>query len=239
MEGTVMQQHQGNMVSSLRDIEEFLDGNAVKLAGVVQSSLKANLRDAIVELDGHAADQSGNTTEAQSSTARHRAERTALTRDLMAPIARIARVQLPGVVGIETLRMPKTRINAEQLAAAARGMAIAAAPYAATFIAAGVPADFATQLNSISDAMLGFRITRAQSIGRVSGATERLRDRLTEARRVVHAIDALVKTTLKDDPTLLASWNQVKRVRKTRGRNVATALTLAVPTTAPTIVAAA
>lgn len=120
----------------------------------------------------------------------------------MAPIARIAQVQLPGVVGIEKLRMPKTRINAEQLAAVARGMATAAAPYASTFIAAGVPADFATQLNSVSDTMLGFRTNRAQSIGRVTGATKQFKSGLTDARRVVHAIDALVKSALKEDPTL-------------------------------------
>ena len=236
-----MQQNEGNMVASLRDIAEFLDGNAVKLAGVVQTSLTANLRDAIAELDGHAADQSGNATQAQSSTARLRAERTALTRDLMMPIARIAQVKLPGVVGIEKLGMPKTRVNAEQLAAAARGMATAAAPYASTFIAAGVPADFATQLNSVSETMLGFRKTRAQSIGKVSGATKQFKSGLTGARRVVHAIDALVKSALKDDPTLLATWNQVKRVRKTRGRNTPspTPVTPAVSTIAPAIAAAA
>ncbi|MDB4913088.1 MAG: hypothetical protein JWM95_732 [Gemmatimonadetes bacterium] len=232
-----MQQNQGNMVSSLRAIEEFLDGNAAKLGSVVQTSLKKNLHDALVDLDGHATDQSSSTTQAQFSTAKHRDARTALTRDLMAPIARIAKVQLPGVVGIEKLRMPKARTSAEQLAAAARGMAEAASPYTATFIAAGVPADFAAQLNSVVDTMLGHRTERAQSIGKVTGATKSLKGRLAEARRVVHAIDALMKTALKDDSTLLASWNQVKRVHRTRG----TTATTAGPATpsAPAIAAAA
>jgi hypothetical protein len=114
--------------------------------------------------------------------------------------------------------MPNARANVEQLVAAARGMATAAAPHAATFIAAGLPADFIAQLERVSDAMLTARRERAQSIGRASGATTSLRTKLAAARHIVHALDALVCTSVKDNPTLLANWNQVKRVQKVRSR---------------------
>lgn len=216
-----MQITQGHMLLSLRAVQDFLDANSATLSAVVQTSTRQKLDDAVTELSGHASDQSGNTLSAQGSTKKHRALRTVLIRDYMAPIARIAQIELPFTPEIEPLRMPKARANVEQLVAAARGMATAAAPHAQTFIAAGLPVDFIVQLNAVSAAMLGSRREREQSIGRVSGATSSLRTKLVSARQVVHALDALVRVALKDDSTLLATWNQVKRVQKTRGRAVA------------------
>ena len=112
-----MQVSQGHLLLSLRAVQDFLDTNAAALAGVVGTSTRKKLDDAVTELSAHASDQSGNTLSALGSTKKHRAIRTVLLRDYMAPIARIARIELPITPEIEPLRMPKARANVEQLVA--------------------------------------------------------------------------------------------------------------------------
>jgi alkanesulfonate monooxygenase SsuD/methylene tetrahydromethanopterin reductase-like flavin-dependent oxidoreductase (luciferase family) len=65
----------------------------------------------------------------------------------MAPVARIARADLPNTPEFRPLRMPRGRITPEKLAAAGSGMAQAAARYTDTFVAAGLSPDFVAQLN--------------------------------------------------------------------------------------------
>ena len=69
---------------------------------------------------------------------------------------------------------------------------------------------------------------RDASIGKVIGATSGVQDRITEARRLVHVIDAFVRTALKDNASLLANWNGVKRVPKTRSAAVVTPIPIVV-----------
>ena len=241
LEETVMQIVQAQQLFSLRAIRDFLLAHADTLHGVIGTSTMTKLGDGIVELAGHASDQSGNTIEAQGATKKHRALRTVLTRTYMSPIARVARIALSETPEIESLRMPTSRTNVEQLVAAARGMATAATPHAATFIAAGLPADFIGQLQRVSDAMLDSVRERRQSLGRAAGATTRIGTGISEARHVVQALDALVRVALKDEPNLLANWEQVKRVRRTRGRAAiaATSTSAVSPEVAPVTTAVA
>jgi len=211
-----MQLRQAHMLNSLRSADDFIDTNGDALGGVVNSSMRTMLRDSITELSGHASEQSGNTLEARGATKKHLADRTMLLHDCMAPIASIARVELASTPEIEPLRMPKARTNVEQLVAAANGMAKAAARHSQVFIDAGLPANFVTTLESMAQALLESQQARKASIGLAAAATKRLGVRLADGRRVVYALDTLVRTALKDNPTLLASWIQVKRVQQVR-----------------------
>ena len=211
-----MQLRQAHMLNSLRSAEDFVDTNRDTLGGVVNSSIRTTLRASISELSGHASEQTGNTLEARGSTQKHRADRAILLHDCMAPIASIARVELASTPEIEPLRMPKARTNVEQLLAAANGMAKAAAKHSPVFIDAGLPTDFLTTLQSSAQTLLESHQARKASIGLAAGATQSLGLKLAQGRRVVQALDKLVRKELKDNPTLLASWNQVKRVQKVR-----------------------
>jgi type VI protein secretion system component VasF len=66
--------------------------------------------------------------------------------------------------------------------------------------------------------MVELGTTRMQSRGLRGGATSGLRQRLSAGRRIVHVLDAFVKSALKDNGPLLANWNVVKRVQRTTGR---------------------
>lgn len=218
-----MQTTQANMLQSLRTVEGFLEENGARLAGVVQTGARQKLQDAIAELSGHVSAQTGNTLTAQGLTGRQRTLKQALLRDHMAPISRIARAELPQTPEVEPLKMPRGNPGVEKLAAAAYGMATAAAPYGGVFTAAGLPADFIVRLERAADAMVVSLSERSQTRGKRSGATTGLKAKLTTGRRIVHVLDAFVRSALIDDPSLLSSWNTIKRVQRSGARSASDA----------------
>ena len=225
-----MQIRQGNTVRSLRAVEDFLDDNSATFPDIATSGARKKLGGAIATLSAHATDQSGSTISAQSGTQKTRALRAVLRGNYMAPIARIARADLPNTQELLPLRAPRGNPTTEKLAVAARGMAQAAAPYADVFISAGLPPDFIARLNAASDAMLQSIDQRSKNQGRTSGATKGLSATLRVARQTVHILDSFVRVALADDPALLANWNRIKRVQRSR---VSTTAAPATPVAAP------
>jgi hypothetical protein len=126
-----MRTQQGTVFQSLRAIKGFLDEHADKLASVIATGAYKRLDDAIASLDAHAADQTGSYIEGQSLTQRQRNLRTILRRDHMAPVARIARADLPHTSQFRPLRMPRGRITPEKPATAGGSTAQVAAGYVA------------------------------------------------------------------------------------------------------------
>lgn len=207
-----MQSRQGNMLRSLRAVEDFLAANAAILDGVVNTGTRKKLAQTIAALEATVADQAGTSAIAKGGTSRYLTLRLALIRDHMAPIARIARAELPPSAATAELRMPRPGWKVERLAAAARGMAQAAEPYEADFVIAGLPPDFIARLNAASDAMVRSVSERSLTRGRLTGATKGLATTLASGRKLVDAIDALVTSALAGDKAMLANWKRVKRV---------------------------
>jgi hypothetical protein len=85
-------------------------------------------------------------------------------------------------------------------------------------------------LNAGADAMLQSIDQRSKSQGRTSGATKGLSATLRVARQTVHILDSFVRVALADDPALLANWNRIKRVQRSR---VSTTAAPATPVAAP------
>lgn len=224
---------QGSAFRALRAVQAFLDANATALAGVVSSGARKRLDDVIVALDGHAGLQSGSNLAARSATQTQRALREALLRDHMAPIAKIAASELPDSPELEPLRLPLGDPSPERLWALATGMAAAAAQHADVFTTAGLPPDFAAQLNTAADAMLASVDQREQSRATRIGATQGIKTLLSTGRKIVHALDALVKSVLKSDPPLLAAWLVAKRVKLVPGGQPASDPTPPAPTPPP------
>ena len=228
-----MQTTQGSVLESLQAVQTFLTDNADRLAGVVKTGARQKLDEAIAELTTHAEEQQGSHLAAQGNTQEKRNLQLVLRRDHMAPIARIARAELPPTPAVEPLRMPKGRPTVARLAALADGMANAAAPFADTFISAGLPTDFIAQLRAATTALVAAVAERNQNRGKRGGATTGLKQKLGRARRIVHVLDAFIQTALKDDQVLLSSWNIVKRVRRNTNRPATPAAPPATPPTAP------
>jgi hypothetical protein len=209
-----MQSRQANMLRSLRNVEEFLTANATTLNGIVNSGTRRKLANAIAVLETVVGEQAGTSASAQGETSQYHALRKVLIRDHMAPIARIASAELPPTPQMSALRMPRPVWKMERLAAAARGMGQVAEPLAATFVEAGLSPEFVARLDAAIDAMVRSHTERAQTRGRLSGATKDLAHTLASSRKLVNVIDALVTTALVHEPGLLRSWKVVKRVRR-------------------------
>jgi len=209
-----MQTKQGAVLESLQAVNTFLDENADQLGDVVRTGVRQRLGDALAELDTHATDQAAGSFVVQGATQRKYMLARQLRRRHMTPIARIARVELSTVPDLEPLKMPKGRPTPERLIAHAEGMAMAAAPFAETFIAAGLPADFIARLKVATGELRAVVTDRAQNRGKQRGATTGLKRQLSSARKLVHVLDAFVQTALEDNASLLASWDVVKRVRR-------------------------
>lgn len=228
-----MRTTQGSILQSLRTVQLFLETNASQLGDVNASGARQDLDAAIVELSGHVVTQAGSTLAAMGLTQRQYALRRVLLRDHMAPIAKIAQAKLPPTPEVAPLRMPIGKPTIERLAALAQGMAKAAEPYAAVFIAAGMPADFIAQLTAAVDPMVAAMSDRTQTRGSRRGATSGLQDTLSSGRKIVHVLDAFMKSALKDNPSLLANWDVVKRVRVIPSRPTPAAAPAPTPTPTP------
>lgn len=234
-----MQTKQGIMLQALRAVQAFLVEHAAQLPTVVGTGMRRKLDEAIAELVAHVGEQSGSAFERDSATQKQRTLRRALVRDHMLKIARIARTELPpSATGIDALRMPKGVPTAEQLFAAAYGMAKAAGPYVDVFTSAALPADFREQLTRAADALVASLADRKQKRSAHRKATLGLRTKLAAGRRLVQVLDALVESELQDEPVMLAGWKLVSRVPKVPGggrpsTSTATAPTQIVPPTAP------
>jgi len=209
-----MQTKQGAVLESLRAVHTFLDENAERLGDVVRTGVRRKLADALAELDTHATDQAAGSFVVQGATKQKYVLARRLRRHHMTPIARIARVELSGTPQLEPLNMPKGRPTPERLIAHAEGMAQAAAPFAETFVESGLPSDFIAQLSAATSELRACVTDRTQSRGKQSGATVGLKQQLSNARKLVHVLDAFVQTALEDNESLLTGWNAVKHVRQ-------------------------
>ena len=212
-----MRTREGRTFQSLRAVKAFLESYTDRLAGVVNTGARKRLDEIIASLTDYVATQGGSDLAAQGATRKQHALRRILLRRHMAAIARVAKADLPYAPALEPLRMPKGKPTAERLAAAAHGMAKAAAPFIDTFTTAGLPADFIEKLDDAADQLLASVAERARCRGERGGATEAIRTRLSEGRKIVAVLDVFVSAALEDDPALLANWNIVKRVQKLPG----------------------
>jgi hypothetical protein len=96
-----------------------------------------------------------------------------------------------------------------------------------------LPSDFIAQLESTADAVVMSLSERTQVRGKGKGATRGLKAKLSSGRKIVNILDAYVTSALKDDPSLLAHWNLVKRVQKVPGRQGTPATPVPVPVPSP------
>jgi hypothetical protein len=228
-----MQTKQGYTLESLRNVKAFLELNADKLNDVIATGAKAELLQTITDLEAYGNQQTQGAAAAKNATRVARALRHALIHDHMAVVSRIGRTKLPNTPEFANLKMPRGNPSTARLIDAAYEMANSAQKNASVFVAAGLPEDFATRLKSAADAVIDARQQRSLSRADRHVATQALKDKLSAARKLVNVLDAMVKTAVRSDPTLLPGWNQVKRVSRITAFGPASAPTASPAPTTP------
>jgi len=209
-----MQTAQGYVLESLRNVRVFLEGNADKLGDVIKTGIKAELLQRIDELEAHSNEQTAGAGTVKDATKIAQARRYTLMHDHMMVISRIGRAKLPHTPELATLKMPHGNPSAARLTEAAYQMANSAQKNAPIFVAAGLPEDFAAKLKAAADAVIESRQQRSLAQANRTVANKALQAKLAAARKLVSVLDAMVKTAIRSDPTLLPGWNQVKHVAK-------------------------
>ena len=145
--------------------------------------------------------------------ARDELERRHALRTLhMSPIVRLARALMGTVEGTGIFRMPEADARSEALVQAANAIHDEAVAYKDTLVQHGLPSDFLEQLAAAAAALKACVDARGVAISLRHKATEDVGSDLKQGRRILTIMDATLTHALKDQPTLLASWRQAKRV---------------------------
>lgn len=211
-----MKQKQSSVRDTLVNVQRFLDANAAALESVNSSGGRKALDDAIAALNGHAVAQAEHQIGSIGETQKQQSLELTLRRQFLRPIAKVAAATLGDVPELGALRLPSITTVGAPLVAAANAMANAAAPYTATFVAAGLRPDFLDGLRALTqqiDSSLGGRSDHA---AKRRGSTIALGSGTGNGRRALQLLDAAVHQSVTDEQ-LLAEWDAVKRIPKKPG----------------------
>ena len=207
-----MQTRQAHRLKALHNAKLFLETHTDRLPGVANGGAKQLLDGVIAEFVDHAWDQRSNDLRSQGSTHSYHELRKALIRDHLAPICALARVKFAGQPELHLFKLPRGNPHCQTLAAAAKVLADNVDKYRTVFIEAGLPGDSTTRLREVTKAMCAAMADRTLRRGGRLGAGTGLRLKLAEGRRILHALDMLVKSEAHGDPALLSAWKDVIRV---------------------------
>ena len=204
----------------LRDVDHFFDNYALVFPQAAASGLRARLFVVLKELEQLRVHQLCSGPD-RSITVRYRQARHALEDDLIAPLVAIARLEVDDARLLKRFRRPRSGPSADALVKLAHGMAMAAEPYEAQFIAAGMPADFRTQMYDRCYEILENRSERCQAQRSASGTTSVIAQLFVEARKLVFCLDGLVRREMAHTPSLRSVWNDVRQLRAMERRAAA------------------
>jgi hypothetical protein len=147
--------------------------------------------------------------------------RLLLRQDHLIPVSRYGRECLRWTAGIErALKVPHARANSATLVLAAERIATAVSPKQRMklFLEANFPRDFIAQIRAaakeLADCSRQDDTTRRQRIR----ATLELRRALSEGRRTIATIEALLLPHFRTQPGLARGWRSVARVPRKQGR---------------------
>lgn len=135
----------------------------------------------------------------------------ALRRNHIRPLVKYAKLGVPEVAELAAVQIPPFRSNNTELATAAFAMADAVTPFQGALTLAGLAPDFIGKMRAAAqalvDAVAGKKGHRRSRVG----ATGAIRKQVETCRRVVGAVDASVKASVREDDPLLFEWQNVVR----------------------------
>lgn len=160
----------------------------------------------VTELAGHSASQVSGVSLARQGTTTRGQARAEVIEDLRA-ISRTAAVMSDDVPGLaDKFRLPRGKINDQNLLALARAFAADAAPFAAQFIAHELRADFLEDLAADIAAFEEAISRQASGVGDHVAANAAIDDGMDRGIETVRKLDAIMKNKYANNPAVLAEW---------------------------------
>ena len=137
----------------------------------------------------------------------------------MLPISRRAATLLKNLAGVDAAcRVPHATASIGTLIVAANAMAEAVKGYRKEFLHAGFKADFLTALRSATRELEQSRREVDRAHKQLVATTAALPAELARAREAIRALDAMLPADPTVPPSLLVSWEKVRKIRARLGR---------------------
>lgn len=202
---------------ALERVQDFLRRFTPASAPPKLEERRRELDEVVARLNALVGDQSSGRREAKDDSKRLGLVRRWLRTEHLEPISLIAKALLPKEPTIQkALAMPPGTLGTRKLIAAATAMRQAAAKYEQTFLDNGRPPGFLEQLDAAIEAVREVPLNRARNVGKHVGARAGLRETEQRARKIVEALDAMVRQAYAGDMEKLAKWRVAKRVQSGR-----------------------
>ena len=201
--------------------------------GSVGRQAFGRVRAASTELATHTVERRKMRGEAVDSKARTRASLT----DLLVRVRRTAQVMAVKRIGPDKRFELPSRNSSQTLLAVAKAFADDAEPFAADFIAHGMPATFMADLRAAIAVFEQAMQRRANGQSGVADSRLRIRAAIIDGLAAVRELDAIVANVLSGDARALQFWQHERRIGPARAASdpAATAKTpaIAAPLTRP------
>lgn len=209
---------QGRALMALYAVDVFIDGHKAKLPKTSSSGARARLSRGLDELALYIRTQEAGALVTKQLTQAKKAKRTALVRDFMTPIARIAKLESSRVPELQPLKTPRGEPGVERLLGHAAGMLVVVSQHVELFVELGLPPTVVEDMLAAIDAVIGTITDRRNQIGQRAGATKGVGRMIVALNKQKAVLDSFVRSDLKDSPSLFASWKLIKRAEPLPGR---------------------
>jgi hypothetical protein len=213
-----MTKGQARTLNALYAVDVFLEFFAARIPNTAANPARQRFARALAELIWHVDTQEAAPLMSRGLTRGKRVKVTALKRDHMRHIVRIARLEAADIPELAALKMPRGEVGIHKLLNSATAMAVIAGEHRDVFIAGGCKPSFVDDLHAAIDDITQTLTSRTQRNGDRAAATIGLKVLLTRCTKLVAILDGFIQTEARDDVALLASWASMKRARRNPAR---------------------
>jgi multidrug efflux pump subunit AcrA (membrane-fusion protein) len=198
-------------LNMLRGVQRFLDVYGAGLGGINSTSLRRSLDTLTDEILTLAASQASAALRLRARYQREQAMAEALRRQYLRPIAGIIKSHLPSGKARNGMHVPYGAASTTTVVTSARAFAEIVSANPEVF--EDFDEDLGQRLGNAVDDVERFVTDKRQQRATRSHATAGIREAVSRARRVVAALDAIVKARLHGNEKLLVRWRHVVTTR--------------------------
>jgi hypothetical protein len=207
-----MQRTQHKLFEALERVNDFLEQNREVLGALIPASAQENFRASRTQLVEHMKAQDSFQRSTHTSVKAKREFREELIRNHMIPLSVVSRTRLAGSNDVNAFRLLSRSRPFAAFVVAGYGMADAAARNEPALLAGGLPSGFIDNLIRATDALRDALTAKTEIKARQVEATAGLRKAGRIGRNAIRVLNALVRSALKDENTLLDRWTNISRV---------------------------
>jgi len=201
-------------------MQQFLDAHGDAVGAVNSSDARRQLDAALVRLETTVSVQGARVREVRGERQMQHTLEADLRQRHMLPVTKVARGRLASVPNIAALSPSAGKLKGARLVKAAQSMAEAAAPYASTFAAASLPADFVQRLSAAADAVQKSIDARGRKKADRLQATAAVEDAIREGRAAALMLEGVVDHLIPRSSPLYSEWLGIKRIQTANRRPV-------------------